>query len=926
MKSYFPTILLILFFHFVSALFAQITIQGVITDFEDNAVSGALIEIINEQDALQVYRGLTNDSGIYFIETLFTDIHFTKTETPSDLIAIQNYPNPFNPSTIIYFKLPTASSVKITIFDLLGRVVKSFPQRFFTAGPHSVQWHAVNNQGLQVAAGVYFCHLQTDQHIRVHKMLLMDGGVGVITNKQNQSSSLTFQKSANPAVHSLFTLRVSAESFATLELDSLICKQDTTINAQISKIESATIGPEGGAILVPGCEMNIPQGAFKSVHNISIHRAYEKNPFGENGITDVFNLSGLPDSTTSPIKIKIKYSGTLSKETYLTIGQEIYQPLVGETHRTYNYLESSDSSGYLISELDWRSAESALNSYRLARQSVSTSTTVSAATDMIINKMDDLMTISSPAAYLETVKGHIQSAVANLKALGYHQYDKYFNKIVFNVCPVEDNNSGICAYPSHIIDFGVFKFDKKLPLTITVDQKKINSPVFPADLHSSLYSAIQGEYAPISYTKKKEDDENLQNNLWLHTAINSWAGVISGIRPPLRFFLNTRASLYARGLSPSVSDFNFADQMDFGSGMSSLFDYLDVAYNNNTEIIINFYDQITLKKPLYHLSSLIESIGMPVFEWYPGYINGYITGRSFRFDFSELTAMVRGEWTIADKNDTSHIFSKAAESEFSDISAKLYKINCLYENISGKVELHLSTLSDDVSVVNRNLYLYAFNNNQFVEIAHSDGTPLVVSNMKSFFDQRKSLYCAVVNSKYTEGSFDGKSEILLQCKMKEKSSSLNNCRVKIYVEHHYDGTSGAYSATYTTSWSATGTWNDTGFTAIIDEWLTPVSHQTGKIEIGVDLEAGTVTSFRAEKTNDYTNSDESATWTCAGVGPLPLTMDDWNEFIIFSIDGEAISSVLQEFTYNWESGDASSSLVGYTVHPDSRIAIEFDNY
>ena len=36
-----------------------------------------------------------------------------------------NYPNPFNPSTIINYNIPENDFVKITIYDMMGRAVKS---------------------------------------------------------------------------------------------------------------------------------------------------------------------------------------------------------------------------------------------------------------------------------------------------------------------------------------------------------------------------------------------------------------------------------------------------------------------------------------------------------------------------------------------------------------------------------------------------------------------------------------------------------------------------------------------------------------------------------------------------------------------------------------------------------------------------------
>ena len=47
------------------------------------------------------------------------------TTVPQSFILHQNYPNPFNPITQIKYELPEASLVKITIYDMMGRIVNN---------------------------------------------------------------------------------------------------------------------------------------------------------------------------------------------------------------------------------------------------------------------------------------------------------------------------------------------------------------------------------------------------------------------------------------------------------------------------------------------------------------------------------------------------------------------------------------------------------------------------------------------------------------------------------------------------------------------------------------------------------------------------------------------------------------------------------
>jgi hypothetical protein len=86
-----------------------------------------------------------------------TSVMDTRQEHPNGFSLLQNYPNPFNPSTTIYYDLPADSHVKILIYDILGREVRSLVDEQESAGYQKVRFDI---QG--VASGVYFYRIQAD--------------------------------------------------------------------------------------------------------------------------------------------------------------------------------------------------------------------------------------------------------------------------------------------------------------------------------------------------------------------------------------------------------------------------------------------------------------------------------------------------------------------------------------------------------------------------------------------------------------------------------------------------------------------------------------------------------------------------------------------------------------------------------------------
>ena len=85
----------------------------------------------------------------------------------------QNYPNPFNPITSLRYDLPEDGLVNITVYDMMGRVVKTLVNSSQTAGFKSVQWNAINNRNEPVSAGLYLYAIQAGEFRQTRKMVLL---------------------------------------------------------------------------------------------------------------------------------------------------------------------------------------------------------------------------------------------------------------------------------------------------------------------------------------------------------------------------------------------------------------------------------------------------------------------------------------------------------------------------------------------------------------------------------------------------------------------------------------------------------------------------------------------------------------------------------------------------------------------------------
>ena len=114
---------------------------------------------------------ILSDSGEFVFDN--TSLSIENGMLPKEFALYQNYPNPFNPITSLRYDLPNDGLVNITIYDMMGRVVKTLVNSFQTAGFKSIQWNATNDRNEPVSAGLYLYTIQAGEFRQTKKMVLL---------------------------------------------------------------------------------------------------------------------------------------------------------------------------------------------------------------------------------------------------------------------------------------------------------------------------------------------------------------------------------------------------------------------------------------------------------------------------------------------------------------------------------------------------------------------------------------------------------------------------------------------------------------------------------------------------------------------------------------------------------------------------------
>jgi len=93
--------------------------------------------------------------------------------TPVTYTLRQNRPNPFNAFTVIEYELPERTDVALTVYDILGRAIRTWTCVDQRAGCYEEVWDGRDDTGGGVSSGIYLYRLRTGTFIETKRMILL---------------------------------------------------------------------------------------------------------------------------------------------------------------------------------------------------------------------------------------------------------------------------------------------------------------------------------------------------------------------------------------------------------------------------------------------------------------------------------------------------------------------------------------------------------------------------------------------------------------------------------------------------------------------------------------------------------------------------------------------------------------------------------
>jgi len=127
--------------------------------------------ISNDRDLIVTNWDSNKGNYIFYNQTNISQMQTGIKQSKDFKIEIS--PNPFNQNCVFKFYLPAREKLKLDIFDLTGRKIKSFYLQNAQAGLNKLIWNGKDNSGISVGSGSYFYRINVNNNYFSGKLILI---------------------------------------------------------------------------------------------------------------------------------------------------------------------------------------------------------------------------------------------------------------------------------------------------------------------------------------------------------------------------------------------------------------------------------------------------------------------------------------------------------------------------------------------------------------------------------------------------------------------------------------------------------------------------------------------------------------------------------------------------------------------------------
>lgn len=546
-------------------------------------------------------------------------------------------------------------------------------------------------------------------------------------------------------------------------------------------LATKTIGPDGGEIAVDELTLTVPSGAFNSSAEISIYASTTEKPFKENHVSKSYKIDGIPTDYKTPIKISIKKNNdSLSNQNFLVIGEEFLDS--GEF--SYNFLESSDSSNFIVGYLqttDFNQSRSGLKKSVAEGHFIFDISVIQGyATYISAQGHFKIFLPFAKVGMAQIISGYLEDAYQKILDLGF-SYDARTNwplNITFRELKNKKGDfiDALTTTSKRGDNYGYIEFNTNLfnnlaQLRVTVGHE--------------FFHIVQSFYDTRSYLIFGGKGISFPPYHWINEAFGAWIeekfSNVNGYVPSVRANENMFAPF--EGMYYGVH-YGGSDPINFGYGMSAVAKYIVGTFGEST--IIKIYEDIkTGKKHFIDAFCQVEP-EEPV-EWWDDFSRRFILSQIYSdVGLGTWKSNSSGEFRVSNENDTLATFTETYE----DLSGKIFGLVPVYTGIKANSNAIFTISGSSRSSIS--IYKYTFGSLGLTHVA-TDNEKIIINDIKSLTDSSERLLIIVSNNRHSVLSSE-KKKITLNINITSNQGGgqsdldYNLCRIEVYSQGLFENT------------------------------------------------------------------------------------------------------------------------------------------
>lgn len=686
-----------------------------------------------------------------------------------------------------------------------------------------------------------------------------------------------------------FILLISAIIFISCDL---LNPKEEEPDPEPEPSTEVTIGSEGGELKTDDFTLTVPSGAFTSNTSLNLYEEPDTNNFAY-GLSKVYRISGIQQDFKMPLKVKIKYSGELSDQSYI-----IFDRMKNVESIDTSYLamgsdsyKAEDSSGYLIAYIKPNAETGGLFKINSEIDNVlraAAGHTKSSEHFTIIHSDYDF---NEQSVQFDNLLSYYEEAYNRYLGLGF-DYSSLRNpiklKVYYKWFPrIESDKNGITVYTTKLFPFNEYN------LRLFLEHSFLN--VYYFDFNKPKF---WGSWAVAGWSTKIN---NLIDFKKYHYRIESnISQIFNGFRHtgnhkfrllPLVYFLEYISTEYSNSLIATIV--NNANDED-----NPLY---SIVLNTDENILPKYYNHIVSNNN------------------YEGLVDGY-------FISDEI---------IEDTVTINSTFSNESITDiFNDFSGKLYKVE-LANDVPEDQNLIIESGADNFEHVHISVFSYQGNNIEFLGDAESE---IEIENIKSYADEGKGFLILITNNQVHEDTDNHQTEITTDFNFNDNRIpeysriyfEIKNVKILTQIIHP-DGTSRIDTSTvignaegYLFNMTSFTIWENS-YEAVWDMEIpnawSPVYYATLNVDFSSDRSMINKLTYKGERSEPDGSSTSKKEVV---IENIPLKSN--NKYKLGKDENvcASITNIAKEGKVIWRDGtQTTSKVIGWSCTEESYIEITF---